>query len=591
MTSPARSLTADLADDLSWLEDHARKLTSHAEQAVLLRFASALVRNQISPRLDGIQPPPLHLAVVGGAGSGKSTIANMLCGAVVAEANPQAGFTRHPIAYSVAGTTAGWPDAAGFLGSLRRLTAASPSNLDEDVYQIRKVDNSGDDGLMSQFVVWDCPDMTTWAATGYAPRLLEVAALADVIVYVASDERYNDAVPTQYLRLFLRAGKPVVAVLTKMKADNVAEITAHFKKEVLADLPRGRVAVLAVPHLTHEELADPAVHAARFRIPLVNQVSVLGESAVELRDQDVRCATHFLSSSTQELLSAARDDVAAMNDWNNLVATGQREFEDRYRREFLTGAKFHRFDEALVRLIELLELPGVGKFVSSALYVVRTPYRLVKGFLGKMLGSPEAPAIPEQPVLDGAFAAWVDQIRATALANQKRHPLWSQVASGFETNLAGQLREKYETGIREFRAGQRDEIDATARAIYEDLEKSPNALATLRGSKFALDVGAIVGSLAMGGISVYDVIWVPLAAAISQQLVEWMGAGYVELQRDKARQRQQELVSRYISQPIGSWLTKWPATGGTDLERLQQVLQRVPESLAKLEAAVAGSAQ
>ena len=41
--------------------------------------------------------------------------------------------------------------------------------------------------------------MTTWAATGYVPRLLEIAGLADVVVYVASDERYNDEVPTRQL--------------------------------------------------------------------------------------------------------------------------------------------------------------------------------------------------------------------------------------------------------------------------------------------------------------------------------------------------------------------------------------------------------
>ena len=58
--------------------------------------------------------------------------------------------------------------------------------------------------------------MTTWAAGGYVPRLIEVAGLADVIVYVASDERYNDEVPTQFLQLLVRAGKALVVVLTKM---------------------------------------------------------------------------------------------------------------------------------------------------------------------------------------------------------------------------------------------------------------------------------------------------------------------------------------------------------------------------------------
>ena len=47
--------------------------------------------------------------------------------------------------------------------------------------------------------------------------MLEIAALADVIVYVASDERYNDEVPTQFLHLLLQAGKPVVVCLMKMR--------------------------------------------------------------------------------------------------------------------------------------------------------------------------------------------------------------------------------------------------------------------------------------------------------------------------------------------------------------------------------------
>jgi hypothetical protein len=83
------------------------------------------------------------------------------------------------------------------------------------------------------------------------------------------------------------------------------------------------------------------------------------------------------------------------------------------------------------------------------------------------------------------------------------------------------------------------------------------------------------------------VFLVPLAAAISQQLVEWLGAGYVEMQKDKARQRQRELVARHISRPIGDWLAQWPATGGTSYERLQLALTRIPQSLAKLDAAVA----
>src|ERR671929_125666 len=144
-TPSGRALTSQLADDLAWLERHCRTQPDQARAAGQLRMAASLVRNVIGPYLDGQPPAPLHVAVVGGAGSGKSTVANFLIGATAAEANPQAGFTRHPV------------------------------------------------------------------------------------VYVASDERYNDEVPTQFLQLLLQAGKPVVVVLTKMKEADAPALIEHFK--------------------------------------------------------------------------------------------------------------------------------------------------------------------------------------------------------------------------------------------------------------------------------------------------------------------------------------------------------------------------
>src|SRR5437868_2525742 len=94
--------TTALAEDLRWLEEHCRRQPDHALQAAELRLAGAVVRNGIVPFLEGGAPAPLHVAVVGGAGAGKSTVTNLLTGAVQAESNPQAGFTRHPIAYTAA---------------------------------------------------------------------------------------------------------------------------------------------------------------------------------------------------------------------------------------------------------------------------------------------------------------------------------------------------------------------------------------------------------------------------------------------------------------------------------------------------------
>ncbi len=581
-----RTLTSQLADDLGWLEEHCRQQPDQAPQAGQLRLAAALVRNCVGPFLEGQAPVPLHVAVVGGAGAGKSTVANFLSGAAEAEANPQAGFTRHPIAYAGANGQLSWPTQLGFLGPLQRLDQPSPSNLDADVYQLRHVPGRPpDDGgfsLLQRFVVWDCPDMTTWAAAGYIPRLLEVAGLADVIVYVASDERYNDEVPTQFLHMLLQTNKPVVVCLVKVKEENAPQLIAHFQEEVLGRMTSAALAVLPVPYLTPEQLADPVRLAGKYRVPLLNQVMVLGEPAAAARRRTVQGAVHYLVHSQDSLLAAARKDVAALQSWREVVQAGQAEFDQRYKREYLTGEKFHSFDEALVRLMELLELPGVGKFVSGTLWVLRTPYRLLKGAFTKALQRPAAAGRPELPVLEGALAGWLDLLRKEAARRAGTHPVWEHIDKGFATGLTDVAQERFQQGFRGFQASLADEIEQTARAIYGELEKNPAKLNMLRGFKFSLEAGSIGVTVATGGIGLHDLILVPVIASLTHQLVELLGMQYVDGQRELARHRQQALVTQYVSGPLAEWLAQWPATGGSTYERLQLALRRIPPAARQL---------
>src|SRR3954462_3236749 len=114
-----RSAVGQLADDLRWLEDHCRRQPDLPAPAGTLRPAPALTRNVIGPFLEGQPARPLHVAVVGGAGAGKSTVVNFLAGSVVPGPNPPAGFTRHPSAFLPSGPSINWPSSIGFLGPLQ----------------------------------------------------------------------------------------------------------------------------------------------------------------------------------------------------------------------------------------------------------------------------------------------------------------------------------------------------------------------------------------------------------------------------------------------------------------------------------------
>jgi hypothetical protein len=425
-----------------------------------------------------------------------------------------------------------------------------------------------------------------------------VAALADVVVYVASDERYNDEVPTEFLKLLLQSGKMVVVCLMKMREADAPAFVTHFTQEVLDRMPAPAVATLAVPQLTHAQLVDPNRNAPTYRVPIVNQIFVLGEPNLAARQRTVRSATAYLVNFQQPLLSVARDDLIALEGWRQLVREGEFEFDSRYRREYLNTEQFRRFDEALVRMLELLELPGVGKFASMTLGALRLPYTWTKQFFTNVLARPEQTNMPERNILEGALGGWIDHLRAEATRKAKTHPLWEHVQQGFNTGLDSTIKERFNDGFRGFQISLGDEVERTARAIYEDLEKNPVALNAFRGTKFGLEVTgtlALVGGtlISFGTLSLASVaagvLVAPLAASVMQMLVEFFGKQYVDFHREQTRERQQALVKQYISAPVAEFLTQWPTTGGSAYERLQLVLQRFPQNLLQLYHTVEGA--
>ena len=160
------------------------------------------------------------------------------------------------------------------------------------------------------------------------------------------------------------------------------------------------------------------------------------------------------------------------------------------------------------------------------------------------------------------------------------------IEKGFGGGLTELAHERFQQGFRSFQLSLADEVDRTARGIYEELEKKPALLNTLRGGNLTLDVAAIAGSLTIGHIGLHDFVLVPLMASIKQHVVEWLGKQYVENQRDQMRMRQQRLATQYISTPLAAWLEEWPVTEGSTFERLQVALRRVPPAVQELEAAM-----
>lgn len=580
-------LTKQLADDLTWLEVFASERDELQHAIVPLRLSAALLRNQVGPFLNQRPVQPLHVAVVGGAGTGKSTVANFLLGRQIAEANPQAGFTRHPVAYVAHDSAAVAQLVNGILGPLVSIPGPTPSDRDEDVFQVRQVAVVPGSAVepVQEAVIWDCPDMTTWKANQYQTRLVETVGLADLIIYVASDERYNDAWPTQYLQYILQAGKPVIACLTKMQLTQVDALLKHFREQVIARIPEcaGVSAVVALPSLTMAEQADPAGVGTQHRQRLLEPVQWWLKQPHKTRQDSVSRAVRFLSQFQETLLAPARQELKDAAIWQGWVHTGQQTFIARYRHEHLTGEQFPHFNAAMLRLMELLELPGIGQIVSKTMHVLRSPYRWMKS----MLKSPTSQGPAEVQILQAAFQGWVDHLRLELLQQDENRPVWAALRRAYQQQRDSQLFEQFNSRIVEFAKKQSEETETTARAIYQELEKRPAALNTLRGLKFSVEAASLTGVVFTAGahLLLYPLL-LPLVAAVTQGVTEAMGKQYVDAQREKARTRLQQLFTQSLADPMSAALTAWPGELLPSLPKLQQIADRLPSDLRTLHAAV-----
>lgn len=584
-----RSAVGQLADDLRWLEDHCRKQPDLGAHAGNIRLASALARNVVGPYLEGQDARPLHVAVVGGAGTGKSTVANFLAGQVVAEANPQAGFTRHPTAFLPPGPEYQWPSYIGFLGGLHKTSENKPASADEDVYAVKRLESKdGAPHPLADFVIWDCPDMTTWAAEHYVARLMEVAALADVIVYVASDERYNDAVPTQFLHLLVKAGKAVVVVLTKMREADANAFVEHFRQEVLGRLPKlpngdtPAVPVVALPQMSIAERKDPSGAGGKFRVPLLNQILVQCDDLAAVRARTATNAAKYLSSAGSGLLEVAKRDLAEFDAWKAAVASGRVAFEERYRAQFLSGEQFQRFDAYRERLLDLLELPGAGRALGTAFWVLRTPYRLTRDYILGLIARPNTLNLPEAQVLNDALKGWLDALQAEALRKANTHALWKQVGVRFESEVGPQARERFATDLRTFEMKESNDLEDAGKALVAGIENNPALLYTLRGGKFAIDVAIVASVIYFTWPPGWGLLLAPLGVSATHQFTEVAVRGAAEGARARVRAHRESLMRNTLTEPLSKWLCEWPSTGGSSLEKLQTVLARVPQLIAQM---------
>src|SRR5262245_2435231 len=397
--------------------------------APMTQYIAAQLRMRIRPALTPGWPAhdPVHVVLLGGTNSGKSTVLNLLVGRAAAGMHATARFTQHPEAYLPNTLGDQWLTTAPsrFLNYHGYRDRHPPRQSDDDLarhgyrpaFALFDLDGIESPALAPPVVTavfWDAPDFSTEAAQTYLSAVLDAVALADLVIMTVTDESYADDRATVLLRMVQDSGVTLHVVANKLP--DSPELLQDIEDKLTTDrhgtvlrlpLVRGRTPEERLGHLMataeaetlRQTIAHEAVHGP------------------QLKRRALAGTIDFLQRRLGEVLRPLAAEVEMANAWGHLVERiTQQEILERYRHEYLDGERYGEFNQTLVRLMDQLEIPGVGPLLRLLSTAVRIPFRMASAALRTLIGGGKTPPTqsPEREVLSRLIQHWLSALRSEA---------------------------------------------------------------------------------------------------------------------------------------------------------------------------------
>jgi hypothetical protein len=549
----------------------------------LSQYALSLVRMRLRPALEHgwATTDPVHVAMFGGTNSGKSTVLNILIGRAAAGMSPQARFSQHPEAFRAPALGNRFLDSfpSRFRGYLRHFDRHPPRQADDDLQRhgyrpaLALIDPGRLPGqafappVTRGAVLWDIPDFSTEEAQRYLSAVLDTVALADLVVMTVTRENYADHRGALLRSMIVESGVPLIVVANKL------EPGSGLLSDIQRKLGEGNAGSRLNPHRIYplpdlpsddevaclEQLMG-ALESDELRRGVTTEVAL----GIELKRRALKGTLAFLDRRLDDALAPLWAEQAQARRWHEIVNRhAQTDFYERYRRQYLDAEKYVDFNQTLVKLMDLLEIPGVGAAIAGVSKGIKAVSRFVVGSVARGIrrlvtrGDEPPRKGPELEVVAGAFEQWIDALKAEAqgLAGRERDPHWGEI----EQQLSSpEFLHHYGDALGAAYHGYRRRMDEItterARALYELIRKRPALLNTLRGVKVTLDVGTTALIVSSGGLNWTDAVIGPLVAPVQRLILEFGLDQYMSAQKSQLKQDQlaalRELIEAHMMGPV-----------------------------------------
>lgn len=524
---------------------------------------------------------PLQLVVVGPTQVGKSTLTNLLLQKSLAESSAQAGFTVHCQGFHVtehiqdryAGNDH-W--AHEYFGELQ---LSSQNQLDRQVLgEYSLLETSSENTTFNETVIWDTPDFDSIRSFDYRAPLVKTIALADLIVFVVSKEKYADKTVWVMLELLSSLKVPVVVVMNKTPPSVRNELKASIEKKYTTALPESALP----PTVFIDEYSDLALSAVRSEeLNELHQVAAANLS---------RAKPEVIKANTigyiQEHWSGWTNNVAAehrlQREYKSLVEKTAVEAAQRYKSEYIDSDRHREVIQlALSELLVLLEVPGMAKPLSKIRSVVTWPVRTLINSTKEASPVAGDDRNEERRLLD-ELGKHATSSLITSVAKKELGAdgdWWRQRRQDVET-ADSEIRSSYSKSLDNYQTMLQVEIDRAAQSLYQKLKEQPATLNGLRAARVTTDAAAVVLAVKSGGLGAVDLVVAPAMLSLTTFLTEGALGKYmdrVQVSLTKYQEKEvQSIIDRKITKPLlkpRSELTKQNFISEAELLRMTERLE------------------
>jgi len=528
-----------------------------------LRLAAAVLEKVDTTR--DYPDHPLQIAILGPTQAGKSTLINLLTGHNNAGVSPLAGYTVHAQGFTAL-------DASGALNLGKVLERMFPgyaevpqAELSAHEYREYSLDTGLDTSgstiasIQQDLVVWDSPDFDSIESGGYRAAVLRVAALADVVVFVVSKDKYADRSVWDMMALLEPLQKPTLYVINKLNPEDLDTVSGSFTRRFHENSENAKdPSIVTLPYIRNlEESARDLRSSANEPLTKHLTHAIANYQRKELAIN----ANQFLNRHWTSWVEPVQQEHRAYDEWCARVDSEIEAALESYRESYINHPqKYDTFNRAIAELLILLEIPGLAGTLGATRQVVTWPVRKLLGIGRAIVSDPSERAAAqdhEQETLLRIHKKTLSELQNLTMdhGDTSNAAWWLAINRGLRSAEAP-MTDEYQRDIAQYRQDFEPEIEKAAQSLYKTLQDQPAVLNGLRAARVTTDAAAVILAVHSGGLAASDLLIAPAMLSVTSMLTEGAVGKYMDTVKEQLKEKQLETVGTLLREEVAPELKK-----------------------------------